>query len=166
MALTPCRECGEQVSTVAATCPHCGIASPGVVLTPSTAKDQQLLAYGCLVSVLALAAIGYYSCRGDSSVSAPAATSDAVDLSGPGPFTLKGDYVVCLTESAMTRANAIVGSGDTPALTAFLVDRSNGCTPTKPGVRVYADPAGFGVEQIRAVGSANTAFVVREALAR
>jgi hypothetical protein len=28
MALTPCRECGLQVSTEAATCPHCGIALP------------------------------------------------------------------------------------------------------------------------------------------
>jgi hypothetical protein len=28
MALTQCSECGGQVSTGAATCPHCGIASP------------------------------------------------------------------------------------------------------------------------------------------
>ena len=28
MALLPCRECGEQVSTEAATCPRCGIPSP------------------------------------------------------------------------------------------------------------------------------------------
>ena len=29
MALQSCRECGETISTEAATCPHCGIAHPG-----------------------------------------------------------------------------------------------------------------------------------------
>ena len=29
MALTRCRECGKDVSTDAATCPHCGVADPG-----------------------------------------------------------------------------------------------------------------------------------------
>jgi len=28
MALEPCRECGQQVSTEAPTCPHCGVPSP------------------------------------------------------------------------------------------------------------------------------------------
>ena len=28
MALKPCRECGEQVSTEAKTCPHCGVKRP------------------------------------------------------------------------------------------------------------------------------------------
>lgn len=28
MALKPCRECGQQVSTSAETCPHCGVHSP------------------------------------------------------------------------------------------------------------------------------------------
>lgn len=28
MALKPCRECGQQVSTEAATCPHCGVSDP------------------------------------------------------------------------------------------------------------------------------------------
>jgi len=28
MALKPCRECGKQVSTEAATCPKCGVSSP------------------------------------------------------------------------------------------------------------------------------------------
>jgi hypothetical protein len=28
MVLKPCRECGEQVSTEAVTCPNCGIKSP------------------------------------------------------------------------------------------------------------------------------------------
>jgi hypothetical protein len=36
MALAPCRECGEQVSTEAATCPHCGVGRPArPIATPS-----------------------------------------------------------------------------------------------------------------------------------
>lgn len=30
MALTPCKECGKKVSTLAKTCPSCGISDPGV----------------------------------------------------------------------------------------------------------------------------------------
>ena len=29
MTLTPCRECGQQVSTEAPSCPHCGVPEPG-----------------------------------------------------------------------------------------------------------------------------------------
>lgn len=29
MALTPCPECGREISTLAATCPHCGAPRPG-----------------------------------------------------------------------------------------------------------------------------------------
>jgi hypothetical protein len=36
MALAPCRECGQQVSTEAATCPHCGVGRPArLIATPS-----------------------------------------------------------------------------------------------------------------------------------
>ncbi len=28
MTLTPCRECGQQVSTEAPACPHCGVVNP------------------------------------------------------------------------------------------------------------------------------------------
>jgi hypothetical protein len=28
MALVKCRECGKEISTTAATCPHCGVANP------------------------------------------------------------------------------------------------------------------------------------------
>lgn len=31
MAMTTCRECGLNVSTEAASCPHCGVPTPGVV---------------------------------------------------------------------------------------------------------------------------------------
>ncbi len=39
MALQPCRECGEQISTEAVTCPHCGIQDP--------AGGESGRCYGC-----------------------------------------------------------------------------------------------------------------------
>lgn len=35
MALKPCRECGNEVSTEAATCPHCGVAGPAGPVNPN-----------------------------------------------------------------------------------------------------------------------------------
>lgn len=37
MALVSCRECGEEVSTGATTCPHCGVAEPAPGLPEGTA---------------------------------------------------------------------------------------------------------------------------------
>ena len=47
MALKPCRECGEEVSTDAKTCPHCGVRYPGKPLGASPG------ALGC-VTLLAI----------------------------------------------------------------------------------------------------------------
>jgi hypothetical protein len=46
MAVVKCKECKEEVSSSAKTCPHCGVANPGV-----TGKQQAL---GCLVASLLL----------------------------------------------------------------------------------------------------------------
>ena len=41
MALAPCRECGRQVSTEAATCRHCGVGRPARrIATPSLPKNH------------------------------------------------------------------------------------------------------------------------------
>ena len=71
MALQPCRECGDKVSTEATTCPHCGTPRPTVPTkptsagapppspAPSRAGQMASTALGWLVGgVLALAALG------------------------------------------------------------------------------------------------------------
>jgi len=40
MALKPCRECKKQVSTEAATCPHCGVPQPVAPPSPSAASSS------------------------------------------------------------------------------------------------------------------------------
>jgi hypothetical protein len=68
MALKPCRECGQQVSTEAEVCPHCGVrvptaADPVAALSVSGGKQDK--SRGCLpvigvliVIVVALVAVG------------------------------------------------------------------------------------------------------------
>jgi ribosomal protein L40E len=56
MALKPCRECGQQVSTEAETCPHCGVRSPTVTpLSDSASKKRAsptaLLVFLILISI-------------------------------------------------------------------------------------------------------------------
>lgn len=48
MALTSCKSCKQQVDTSAKTCPHCGVASPGVT------TGQQLMGLVILVVIIAV----------------------------------------------------------------------------------------------------------------
>lgn len=49
MALEKCKECGEEVSVKAKTCPHCGVSSPGVT------KAQGCLGFIAICAVVAIA---------------------------------------------------------------------------------------------------------------
>lgn len=40
MALVPCRECGAQISTEAATCPRCGVSNPTSGALPRTSVSR------------------------------------------------------------------------------------------------------------------------------
>lgn len=40
MAMTACKECGKDVSDAAATCPHCGIISPGIAAKQLTKRES------------------------------------------------------------------------------------------------------------------------------
>ena len=49
MALIPCRSCANHVSTDAASCPHCGSATPGtsVLSTSALLLGLTVAAWGC-----------------------------------------------------------------------------------------------------------------------
>jgi hypothetical protein len=59
MAMTSCRECGQAVSSTAATCPHCGVSRPSA--TPEQVRSEAQLALigngGCLLALLLLGAL-------------------------------------------------------------------------------------------------------------
>lgn len=57
MAMTKCKECKQEVSDKAKTCPHCGVKNPGI-----GAKET---AGGCLVIIVLASLIGYCSYQGE-----------------------------------------------------------------------------------------------------
>ena len=58
MALQPCRECGESVSTEAPACPHCGVPKPaGATRQPSDTYDT--VVPGCIGLLLGPVGLWY-----------------------------------------------------------------------------------------------------------
>ena len=90
MALKPCRECKELVSTEAKACPHCGVSDP----TGRQKEKQQRGALGCLgiiaviVVMVAIASSGGSNNSpntGTTTTSTTATTSTAASNSSDGP---------------------------------------------------------------------------------
>ena len=169
MALTMCRECGKQVSTEAPTCPHCGVANPGLrpertARSPEQIRAAQHKAVGCLlISVLGIGLLAYACAQGDET--APSSSSPSMSLVGNGPFKQLPGYLVCIDKEGFHKAVSLESSGDKQAFAQFLSDqRRNGCSLTKGGVRVYAEPDDIGMRKIRVVGSTDEAYVPMEAL--
>lgn len=58
MAVTPCRECGKEVSTAAKTCPHCGVNRPGDEtanrVDQISSMGKSFMGCGCSMMMLAL----------------------------------------------------------------------------------------------------------------
>ncbi len=50
--LTPCKDCGQQISIRAPTCPRCGTLNPGV-------PEAKPSLFGCIFSILMLVGFGY-----------------------------------------------------------------------------------------------------------
>jgi hypothetical protein len=76
MALQPCRECGKEVSTLAMTCPHCGVRRPTAKTAPARAGGTWRA--GIAIGALALFAI----CARLSSSSGGAAGPSAAGTPG------------------------------------------------------------------------------------
>lgn len=93
MALKPCRECKELVSTEAKSCPHCGVSDP----IGAKQRAQQRGALGCMgviaviVILVAVASIGDHD--GRTRGSAPPATKMA--LIGNRVIATFGPVVAC-----------------------------------------------------------------------
>lgn len=51
MALQPCRECGQTVSTQAPSCPHCGVSEPAATQDASRSPAGARLLFGLLALV-------------------------------------------------------------------------------------------------------------------
>ncbi len=59
MALKPCRECGEDVSTEAKTCPHCGVKKP--ILKSDSQKMTKILIWLFMITIIAVGIVAIIS---------------------------------------------------------------------------------------------------------
>lgn len=57
MALIKCSECGNQISSSAPSCPHCGYRKDTVLIEQSSKAIKKQQAGGCLILVIALVAL-------------------------------------------------------------------------------------------------------------
>lgn len=141
MALKSCRECGAQVSTGAATCPHCGVKNP---------TQQVSAGQGCLGCFGIIVVIGLIS----SLLEGPGAPT-AVDASGEA-FSSGAGQVGSLYHAPST-INVRGGRG-TDHGTAFQLS---------PGEEIYvgtADASGWAPVFRTEVASDTAGFVLRELL--
>jgi hypothetical protein len=58
MALIACPECGQQVSTLAETCPHCGVAKPAAVAAQRVPPPRRLVPTWVIVFSVVIGFIG------------------------------------------------------------------------------------------------------------
>jgi hypothetical protein len=65
MAMTACKECGKDVSDAAATCPHCGIISPGIAAKQLTKRESSAVKGFVGLLVLIFVAVGISRCSSD-----------------------------------------------------------------------------------------------------
>lgn len=93
MPLVPCPECGQQVSTLAAACPHCG--APRAVNSPTTSILHEDVSRGLIFGVsllalvmVALGAVAFIPSR----ASAPAAAATAPPPAMPTTAAPTGHY--------------------------------------------------------------------------
>jgi hypothetical protein len=102
MALIKCRECGNQVSTEAATCPHCGAPQrvvppqlpPTIVVQhqpPPPQKKGIGFFSGCLIVLLALVTIGIISSAIMQATRESDSSSLASSSSSPAPAQPRDD---------------------------------------------------------------------------
>lgn len=60
MAMTSCRECGQQVAELARTCPRCGLGSPGHLGYLRASRSRRRVEVALVLVACVLLAVGAY----------------------------------------------------------------------------------------------------------
>lgn len=98
MALTKCRECGKEISTEAASCPHCG--APMKTAAPKNSNTGM----GCLGVIVLIAIIGWAVNSCTSSDAPPANGRSSASASGDGGSQCKPDDLQCRGDQGVIAA--------------------------------------------------------------
>jgi hypothetical protein len=85
MVLQPCRECAGQVSTHAATCPHCGAPRPAGLPTP---KRNGIGSWKLLIGGVVLIIVGRILIGLDGYLESTPSNADSLLVEGTGTATV------------------------------------------------------------------------------
>jgi hypothetical protein len=119
MALAPCRECGRQVSTEAATCPHCGvgrparqIATPSVPNYPSPDPKKRSAVRAAFIGIgIAIVIAIVQSGSTTSSSSSGSTRGGSADSPVSGPGHINQSSAIWKAEAAMDRGVKLIVRG-------------------------------------------------------
>jgi len=160
MALVPCRECGNEISTEAPSCPHCGVINP-VVLEPAgpikekeQEKEQWKAALGWAIGGFGLLVVFLIW----TAISSGRRSRTSASLR-----TTNSGYMACATEAELERL--IKFSADRDQAAFERVVRRSSCTPLRAGLSVYiSESSGIGKVCVRTQGQTSCVWTLREAI--
>ena len=159
MALVPCRECGNEISTEAPSCPRCGVINP-VVAEPAgpieekQEKEQWKVALGWAIGGFGLLVVFLIW----TAISSGRRSGTSASLR-----TTNSGYMACATEAELERLIKFSAEGDQAAVERAA--RSSSCTPLRPGLSVYiSESSSSGKVCVRPLGQISCVWTLREAI--
>ncbi len=160
MALVPCRECGNEISTEAPSCPHCGVINPvvaepaGPIKEKEQEKEQWKAALGWAIGGFGLLVVFLIW----TAISSGRRSHTSASLR-----TTNSGYMACATQAELERLIKFSADRDQAALER--VARSSSCTPLRPGLSVYiSESSGIGKVCVRPLGQISCVWTLREAI--
>lgn len=160
MALVHCRECGNEISTEAPSCSHCGVINP-VVAEPAgpmkekgQEKEQWKAALGWAIGGFGLLVVFLIW----TAISSGRRSRTSASLR-----TTNSGYMACATQAELERLIKVSADRDQAAL--GRVARGSSCTPLRPGLSVYiSESSGIGKVCVRTQGQTSCVWTLREAI--
>lgn len=155
MALKPCRECGQPISTSAAACPHCG--KKQINQTRARLTVIMIVIFFIIFIIVAVPIAVESGKQGatkkadDSSLLLPAPAKD-------GTYLLKTEVLACNTEGEVNKIADLFSSGDEEAGKQDIFQQmvSGECIMIDAGTSVFLKVHAFSdAYEIRARGSIN-----------
>lgn len=168
MAMKQCRECGQQVSTDANSCPHCGKTNPtGSFAGMGCAGKGCILLVGFVVAVMVIGSLGSNFDDSSSDYTSQTSTSSgrtSGDLYGDLHTTCDG-YPITTSQAHLDRLVEFAASDDKEAWVRYIRENP-GVQMLDGGQQVYVEDTEDlgGVVKIRPKGETAGVWTVREAI--
>lgn len=158
MPLLLCPDCKKLVSDAPSACPKCGrpIRPSDIAQARERGKQNVVVVAGCAgVFLVGFVAMVIWI-----------STSSTSESHSSGPPTTRAGFDVCVSETAITRAEEL--ASDPVAHAKFIANARTGCMLLKPGLEVVTEDFTLrgGHWRIRLPGSTTSAWVSKDAITR